>query len=811
MKRTLALLLSLTALATAQEPPAPPSPGGIRNLPKPGAEVPETPGTKTPLPQGINTGKSLIGNVDPDAIALVAGQSVETVKITGVDVAELVLKHSGKRVILSSAAAETEVSFYQQGPLTNRELMNLLKKTLLMEGLNLVQDPHDPNIVKLLPSSPNIQAGATPMVYIDDPLDLPVSDELVIYRMQFKSLKPEEALRIFQSVMGQLSPSGKISAVTNASSVIITENSSLIRQLLKIKEDIDKGSLVEDRWVHITYADVDEIAQQLNEIYNQQRGNSTTRTSRARSGNSAAPPTPGGGATGGSAGEDVPINIIPDNRTSRLLIIGRPSDLNAVEKLIRSYDVPSDPRTDFRYQLRYLRVNEFIPIAYSAIERTLGGQSQGGGGNRLAGGNNRSTNRAGQNNNQNRNNRTTGQRTGGSGGGGSRSGGGSFQAQEVPTEPTAEIVGKTLLVADNVANAVIVQGPPHHIEIVKGLIKELDTAAKMVVLSAVIGSYEIGDSMNFGVDLAHLLQGNREKFHAAGASSFHNPSVISRESLNSFTDLLTTAGAAGSGVSIYGYYGDDFGFFVNALEAQGNFKTLERPVITTRNNRVATITSGQRIAVPASSFTGGSSNGTTTNVEYRDVVLELEIQPLINSDNEVTLEIALVRDSIGNDRVVSADLTVPDINSETLTSSVTVPNGAAIILGGLITEENRKSKSGVPFLSRVPGLGRLFGRTTDATNRKELVILLRPEIISNSSDVEAFNRSFERDASIARDARRSLPATSAGMLPPQGYITPTEASSKSGVASRATTKTTKKKTSSTKKKKRKTHGSRRRR
>ncbi|MGE9267152.1 MAG: type II secretion system protein GspD, partial [Verrucomicrobiales bacterium] len=174
----------------------------------------------------------------------------------------------------------------------------------------------------------------------------------------------------------------------------------------------------------------------------------------------------------------------------------------------------------------------------------------------------------------------------------------------------------------------------------------------------------------------------------------------------------------------------------------------------------------------------------STNVELTDVVLELQVQPLVNSENEVTLEISLVRDSVGQDRNVG-ELIIPDINTDELTTTVTVPNGAAIILGGLITTQEGQTKSGVPILSRIPGLGRLFGSTEDDDTRSELVIILRPEIISDSLDMGTYRTNFENHSGVARDARLSLPPTSSGMLPAPGVMDAPEEGGKSGGAKRA--------------------------
>ncbi|MDB4532590.1 hypothetical protein N9202_00830, partial [bacterium] len=690
--------------------------------------------------------------------------------LTGELAAELYAKHTGKRVIITSQAKDIEAFFSQKGPLTHAEVAQLLEITLLAEGIAILPDPLNPGIVRMASVGPGTGTNWTPLQYIDDPLALPLTDQIVTYRMQFRNLKPEDALRVFQQVLGQSTPSGSITAVTNASSLIIKENSSLIRQLIKIKEDIDIASEITESWVTIVYADVDEIAEQLNEIYNQQsRGTTATATRRRTTGT----PLPGGtgaamSAAGGGAGEDIPIKILPDSRTNRILLVGRPTDIVTAKALISGYDIQSAEGNEFTYRLEYLRVGDFIGVAYDAIEATLSSTSTQGGGAAGAVGGNRTTNQGGSNRTTNNNNNANG-----GAGGGSRT---SLEVQEIPTAPEALVIRKTLLVANNIENSIIVNGPPHHIQIVKDLIANLDTEGEQVVISVVIGSFGLGDSMNFGVAMAQLLQGsNRGALGSFGIPStttanVTTPGVVDPRELKNLTDLLSAAGTAGSGLSLYGAL-DDFGVFVNALESHNNFKTLDRPTITTRNNRVARIASGQRIAIPANTSTGGVNGIATTNIEYEDVELELEIQPLINSGNKVTLEVSLVRDQLGLPRSVGTGpgaLTVPDISTEELTTSVTVENGAAVILGGLITESDNTTSSGIPYLRRIPGIGKLFGSNGKSGDRSELVVILRPQIISNKHDYRAFRDGYESESDFTTEARESLPNT--GLLPPKGAL-----------------------------------------
>ena len=763
MKRSLALLFGFTVLAGAQEPEKQVPPPGIPGFP---GATPAVPEKTTPTPVlAVRASKEH----DPNAIAVADGDSILRPEMTGIDASELYFLYTQKRVILTSQASTVQAYFVQKGPLTNAEAAKLLEITLLAEGLSILPDPLDPNIVRIVASGP-APPSAAPTAYIDEAIDLPLTDQMVTYRMHFKNLKPEEALRVFQQVLGGNTPGGSLTAVANASSLIIKENSSLIRQLIKLKEDIDVSSEITEAWIKLVYSDVDQVAEQLNEIYNQQSGAKSTTATR-RTGAAAPPglPAAAGGTSG--AGVDIPLRILPNTRTSRILLVGRPSDIATARALIAGYDIPSSKENQFTYRLKFLRVGEFLPIAYDAIEATLSSDAAGG----AAGGAARGA-AGGARANQTQNNRNTGSNNnaggaGGAGGGGSRT---SLQAQDIPTAPEAQIVGgKTLLVANNIENSIIVNGPPHHIQIVKDLLEGLDTEGDQVVISAVIGSYGLGDNMNFGIELAQLIQGAENG--GAGRFSFDSgsgtPATLDPRTLTDLAGLLTATGAGGNGMSLYGAF-DDFGVFVNALEGTSNFKSLDRPVITTRNNRVARISSGKRIAIPANTFTGGVNNGgTTTNIEYEDVVLELEIQPLINGPDKVTLEISLVRDDIGNNRTVG-ELTVPDISTEELTTTVTVENGAAIILGGLITDDERKTVTGLPFLSRIPGIGNLFKSTTKSGGRNELVVILRPQIISNTDKYGEFRDGYETESPFTLEARESLPNT--GLLPPKGALEESE-------------------------------------
>ncbi|NBS94413.1 MAG: hypothetical protein EBT27_11965, partial [Betaproteobacteria bacterium] len=126
--------------------------------------------------------------------------------------------------------------------------------------------------------------------------------------------------------------------------------------------------------------------------------------------------------------------------------------------------------------------------------------------------------------------------------------------------------------------------------------------------------------------------------------------------------------------------------------------------------------------------------------------LKIEVVPLINSAREITLQIIQTNDNIipGADTNIGGGVTVPEIATQELTTTVTVPDRATILLGGLITQRDTKTSSGVPFLSSIPLMGNLFKSTVDSTDREELVVMIQPSVVQDVPEMREISKT-ERD------------------------------------------------------------------
>lgn len=778
--------LILSGAAFAQEP-APPPPAGA---PIPPGAVP---------PAGVVPAAGAVPNAGLPLAQKVKQDGYLEPKINGERLAELYTELTGRRVTVSNAAITAEFRFVQKGPITYGDAAELLKIAALMEGFVFVPSDDIPNHDKLLYSQSIVSPPGSNLPTITDPADLPADEMVVTYVMPLKHIKPDEVVRAFTSIVKQFGNYGSITAVPNAACVVITENTSLIRRLIDLQGVIDVPSQnVGTRFIKVQYTDVQELSETLNEILNsQQQQQKSAGIQRVQSN---APPginlpagSPaaavaaaagaGGGGDSGSAGEDVPIQIVPNTRTNEIFAMGRPVDIVFVESLVAGFDAPSDTRNYLRRKLKFLAVADFLPVAEQALQRAFSGNAEGGSaGGGAAGGGGRATG-ANFGGGATGGSRTSGSSRGGSssgtsatggnssfggggtaggGGGGAGGGGGSLGEPNVSSAPESLLVGRTLLVADNITNSIVIQGPPAGLEIITRLLDEIDVKAEQVMISCVFGQLALGDDLSYGIDYLRQIENRGDNAIGGRGGSGSGANLPLDGAAFDPGDF-----AASAGLGIYGKIGPYLNVYLRALQSSDRFNVISRPTVFMSNNQKGTISSGQRIAVPTNSFNSGTT-GQSTNIEYRDVVLTLEVIPLVNSEDEVTLQIYLLNDEVIGTQVIEGVGEVPTIATRELVTTVTVPNNETIVLGGLITSRDRKVRSGIPILSAIPYVGGLFGQTTNGKEREELLIFIQPRIISNSDSLYEGQADIENRYKMEEENREFIDGPA--VLPAKGAI-----------------------------------------
>ena len=199
--------------------------------------------------------------------------------------------------------------------------------------------------------------------------------------------------------------------------------------------------------------------------------------------------------------------------------------------------------------------------------------------------------------------------------------------------------------------------------------------------------------------------------------------------------------------------------YARALESTGKFRVLSRPVVYTSNNKKAVIFNGQNVPVPSqtqsTSLAGGNQLGNTiqANITYIPAVLKLEVIPLINADKEVNLVIAQQNNRVGNYQNVGG-VQAPTILTQELTTTVRVPSGATIVLGGLIQDDKTLDDRGIPILDRIPVIGALAGGLSRKQHiRRELVVMIQPIVVESNDAMEKASLEQGGDSDLGQRAR----------------------------------------------------------
>ncbi|MFM7461987.1 MAG: type II secretion system protein GspD, partial [Burkholderiales bacterium] len=183
---------------------------------------------------------------------------------------------------------------------------------------------------------------------------------------------------------------------------------------------------------------------------------------------------------------------------------------------------------------------------------------------------------------------------------------------------------------------------------------------------------------------------------------------------------------------------------LNALASDNKVTVLSNPSLIARNGEAASIQVGQDVPILTSQQTNSATGGTgvISSVQYRNTGTILKIKPVIHSSDQVDMEVSQEVSSVASN--TTGGISSPTINKSSLDTKLTLKHGSTYVLGGLISNNIDKTRSGVPFLKDIPILGQAFSKTTDSTKRNELVILITPYIISDDGEARIVTDAFRK-------------------------------------------------------------------
>ncbi len=326
---------------------------------------------------------------------------------------------------------------------------------------------------------------------------------------------------------------------------------------------------------------------------------------------------------------------------------------------------------------------------------------------------------------------------------------------DIATTPLAGASGPALLpnvriTADTANNSLLIYANRDQYKIVERAIFELDRAPMQVAIDATVAEITLKNELQYGVQfyLQSSYKGNQ------GSIGFGATDVLKR---------VIPGGNLVLGSD------QDPRLVINALRQITDVNVLSSPALVVLDNQQALLQVGDEVPIATRSAVDVSVPNApiVNNIEMRNTGVILKVTPRVNANGVVTLDVI---QEISNVVKSVAQTLTPTISQRKVQSSIAVASGQTVLLGGLISNRSEKNKSGLPILSELKYIGDFFGQNAGSSERTELIVFIRPQIIRDGVDAQLVAEELRSKLSIIGRAGISrLPAVAA---PPPPVVVP---------------------------------------
>ena len=275
------------------------------------------------------------------------------------------------------------------------------------------------------------------------------------------------------------------------------------------------------------------------------------------------------------------------------------------------------------------------------------------------------------------------------------------------------------ITADIVNNSLVIYARPDEYKLIESTLNQLDRPRLQVAIDVTIAEVTLNQQLSYGV----------QAFLNNGAFANTLTGVIPSLANNLVSNPVGPGLAGGMNVIAGSPVAPRV--VINALSQLTDVKILSNPSLVVVDNGEASLEIGDQIPISTGSATVLSANNAVVNtVDYKNTGIILHVAPHVNSNGSVLLAIDQEISSVPEG---STSLT-PTISQRKVQSQISVVSGQTVLLAGLISDQQEKSRQGIPMLSQIPYVGGAFSTSGNTDVRTELIIFIRPQIIRDGAD-----------------------------------------------------------------------------
>lgn len=481
----------------------------------------------------------------------------------------------------------------------------------------------------------------------------------------------------------------------NTNAMVLTGFGSNIAALARMLLIVDEASKIEPvlpefEVIPIEYASAEDISATLEELLDASR---RARQGRAQQQQQAQ------GATGAIARTQTEAKIMVDPRTNSLLVMAMPEEMPNIKELVARLDVDiiERERSYHIYNLENVSAEEMADTLNDFLQDASRLEDSQGGAQAQA----------------------------------RQGGGGSSRNQEF------------VVVADVETNSLLIAANRTRYQELLSLVQRLDQRQDQVLIETALIELTSNDLLDLGVELGMANVGS-DGDGGFGVTSFGLSTIDLSDPGNPVRVPNQMAGVTAGILS-----GDDFNLpiLISALEERRNSNVLNVPSVLVNNNGSAHVTTtNEQPTTTVTLGTGGSAATQENFNEYVEAGITMQISPSISASKYLRLNIFLeVSNFVG---AVQGSIPPPR-TTRTIETTVNVPDGDTMVIGGIIVDNRSETRAQTPLLGDLPLIGRLFGRDTDQLDRTALYFFVTPHILKDTEFADLAELSYRKKLEAA--------------------------------------------------------------
>lgn len=588
---------------------------------------------------------------------------------TAIQVIDLLEQLTDKIILRRQDLPATKINFNSRGPIKKAEAILALESLLSLNGIMLTD--MGGRFLKAVPASnPSTQV---PMMILGSTQYMPSSQQIYAKLFKLNYLVADQTTTALISPL--LSPNHNLTIFPKSNALLITDSLVNLQRTESILKENDQPQAIREsvEFIKLEFVQAKDMEGQLRSLID-------------------------GSLKSYLQGN---TNITVDERTNQLILVTHPANLALIQSVIDNIDIDAAPLTASEvFPLKQANAVDVVKI----IDEIITGQRKS-----------REDDAKTANSKQTPANPNSSPLP-------NTSLNANTNANSNASLQFSEFVG---LSADERINAIVAYGTQQDLKTLETLIEKIDIPLPQVRIEAIITEVRLKEDQATGLDQFSLLFKDKDWEDQGGTFAFSNEGIGTTSSEEK--DL------SGNIIDTFTRYTDGRFAFEGVLElaeSDSDVKVLSTPSIVVSHNEEGVINVSESRPIVTGSQTTLNSSNVRSNIEFRDIGIQLEVTPLIGADGSVQMEINQSADRISGSTEIDGN-NQPIIGKREANSTITVADGQIAVLAGLQQNEITDSASYFPFFGRLPLIKQILSGTSKSYNRTELIIFIRPTIIRN--------------------------------------------------------------------------------